>query len=67
VSAVDPNVSGLAVNINLHETMIVTGFRQAAGLAAILIFLCVAFELRSCGTRCWRWSRRRSAGCGCSG
>jgi hypothetical protein len=47
VSAVDPNVSGLAVNINLHETMIVTGFRRAAGLAAILIFLCVAFELRS--------------------
>jgi len=47
VSAVDPNVSGLAVNINLHETMIKTGFRQAAGLAAILIFLCVAFELRS--------------------
>lgn len=47
VAAVDPNVSGLAVNINLHETMIKTGFRQAAGLAAILIFVIVAFELRS--------------------
>ena len=47
VSAVDPNVSGLAVNINLHETMIITGFRQAAALAAILIFLVVAFELRN--------------------
>lgn len=47
VSAVDPNVSGLAVNINLHETMIINGFRQAAALAALLIFVCVAIELRS--------------------
>jgi predicted RND superfamily exporter protein len=47
VASVDPNVSGLAVNINLHETMILTGFRRAAALAAVLIFLLVAFELRS--------------------
>ncbi|MBL9100986.1 MAG: MMPL family transporter [Myxococcales bacterium] len=47
VSAVDPEVSGLAVNINLHETMIITGFRRAAALAAILIFLLVTVELRS--------------------
>jgi hypothetical protein len=66
-AAVDPNVSGLAVNINLHETMIITGFRQAAGLAAVLIFLIVAFSCAGCGTRRSPWSRRRSAGCGCSG
>lgn len=47
VSAVDPEVSGLAVNINLHETMIITGFRRAAALAALLIFLIVTIELRS--------------------
>jgi hypothetical protein len=27
----------------------------------------VVVQLRSCGTRRWPWSRRRSAGCGCSG
>lgn len=47
VSAVDPEISGLAVNINLHETMIITGFRKAAALAAILIFFIVVIELRS--------------------
>lgn len=46
VAAVDPDVSGLAININLHETMIVTGFRQAAGLSAVLIFLIVVVQLR---------------------
>jgi len=47
VAAVDPDVSGLAVNINLHETMIITGFRRAAGLTAVLIFLIVLAQLRS--------------------
>lgn len=47
VAAVDPDVSGLAVNINLHETMIITGFRRAAGVTAVLIFLIVIVQLRS--------------------
>ncbi len=47
LAAVDPDVSGLAVNINIHETMIITGFRRAAGLTAVLIFLIVLAQLRS--------------------
>ena len=47
VAGVDPDVSGLAVNINLHETMIITGFRRAAALAAVLIFIVIAIQLRS--------------------
>ncbi len=47
VAKVEPDVSGLAVNINLHETMIITGFRQAAGLAAVLMFFIVLGQLRS--------------------
>ena len=47
VASVDPEVSGLAVNINLHENMIITGFRRAAGLAAVLIFIVIAIQLRS--------------------
>lgn len=47
VAAIDPDVSGLAVNINIHETMIITGFRRAAGLTAVLIFLIVLAQLRS--------------------
>jgi predicted RND superfamily exporter protein len=46
VAAIDPDASGLAININVHETMIVTGFRQAAGLSAVLIFLVVMLQLR---------------------
>lgn len=46
VRAIDPDVSGLAVNINLHETMIITGFRRAAALSAVLIFLVVVVQLR---------------------
>ncbi len=47
VTTVAPDVSGLAINANLHATMIITGFRQAAALAAILIFFVVAIDLRS--------------------
>ena len=47
VAGVDPDVSGLAVNINLHETMIITGFRRAAALAAVLIFIVIVIQLRS--------------------
>lgn len=46
VAAIAPDVSGLAVNINLHETMIITGFRKAAALSAVLIFLVVMVQLR---------------------
>jgi predicted RND superfamily exporter protein len=47
VKAIEPDVSGLAVNINLHETMIITGFRKAAGLSGLLIFVIVLVQLRS--------------------
>jgi predicted RND superfamily exporter protein len=47
VAMVDPDVSGLAVNIDIHETMIIVGFRRAAGLTAVLIFLIVLAQLRS--------------------
>jgi len=47
VAGIDPDVSGLAVNINLHETMIITGFRRAAALAAVLIFIVIVIQLRS--------------------
>ncbi len=47
VAAIDPDVSGLAVNINLHENMIITGFRRAAALAAVLIFIVIGIQLRS--------------------
>lgn len=47
VAGVDPDVSGLAVNINVHETMIITGFRRAAALAAVLIFIVIVVQLRS--------------------
>lgn len=47
VEEVAPEVNGLAVNINVHETMIVTGFRRAAAVAAVLILLIIVIELRS--------------------
>lgn len=47
VAQVAPDVSGMAVNIDLHSTMIVTGFRRSALLAALLILLVVTLDLRS--------------------
>jgi predicted RND superfamily exporter protein len=47
VAAIAPDVSGMAVNIDLHSTMIVTGFRRAALLAGLLILIVVCLDLRS--------------------
>lgn len=47
VSAVSPEVSGLAINIDAHATMIMTGFRRAAMWAALLILIAVSLDLRS--------------------
>lgn len=47
VAAVAPDVSGTAVNIDLHATMIVTGFRRAALLAGLLILIVVCLDLKS--------------------
>lgn len=47
VSTIDPDVSGLAVNIEVHSTMILVGFRRAALWAALLILVVVTLDLRS--------------------
>lgn len=47
VTSVAPDVSGLAVNIEVHSSMIVTGFRRAALWAALLILVVVTLDLRS--------------------
>lgn len=47
VKAVAPDVSGLAINIDIHSSMIVTGFRRAAMWAALLILAAVCLDLRS--------------------
>lgn len=47
VATVAPDVSGLAINIDIHSTMIVNGFRRAAMMAALLILIAVSVELRS--------------------
>lgn len=46
LEAIDPEVSGLAINSHLHEVMIVSGFRRAAGLAAGLILLLLIIDFR---------------------
>lgn len=47
VESVAPDASGLAINIELHSSMIVAGFRRAALLAALLILVVVTLDLRS--------------------
>ncbi|WP_272000665.1 MMPL family transporter [Nannocystis radixulma] len=47
VMGVAPDASGLAINIELHSSMIVAGFRRAALWAALLILVVVTLELRS--------------------
>lgn len=47
VSAIAPDVSGLAVNIDIHASMIMVGFRRAAIWAGLLILVVVVIELRS--------------------
>ncbi|MCA9658555.1 MAG: MMPL family transporter [Myxococcales bacterium] len=46
VEAVDPEASGLAINTHLHELMIISGFRRAAGIAAGLILLLLIIDFR---------------------
>src|SRR5690606_37977414 len=47
VAEISPDVSGLAVNIDVHGSMIVAGFRRAALWAALLILVVVTLDLRS--------------------
>jgi len=47
VTTVAPDASGLAINIELHSSMIVAGFRRAALWAALLILVVVTLDLRS--------------------
>ncbi|WAS92486.1 MMPL family transporter [Nannocystis punicea] len=47
VTSVSPDASGLAINIELHSSMIVAGFRRAALWAALLILVVVTLDLRS--------------------
>lgn len=47
VAKIAPDVSGLAINIDIHSTMIVKDFRRAAMLAALLILAAVSIDLRS--------------------
>lgn len=47
VATVAPDASGLAINIELHSSMIVAGFRRAALWAALLILVVVTLDVRS--------------------
>ena len=47
VSALAPEVSGLAVNVDIHASMIMVDFRRSAIWAALLILIAVSVELRS--------------------
>lgn len=47
VTSISPDASGLAINIELHSSMIVAGFRRAALWAALLILVVVTLDLRS--------------------
>ncbi len=49
MQALDEDAAGLGLNRYVHEEMIVGGFRRAAGLAAVLIFLALLADFRSVG------------------
>jgi hypothetical protein len=47
VESVDPGASGLAMNHHQHSTMIIEGFRRAALIAAVLIYVVLVLDFRS--------------------
>ncbi|RMG97276.1 MAG: hypothetical protein D6705_08990 [Deltaproteobacteria bacterium] len=47
MEALDEDAAGLGLNRYVHEKMIVEGFRRAAGIAAILIFVTLLVDFRS--------------------
>lgn len=46
MESVDPEVTGQAIYTHIHVNMIVTGFRRAAGLAAVLILVLLVIDFR---------------------
>jgi predicted RND superfamily exporter protein len=47
IETVDANASGTAINLHEHSRMVLAGFRNAAMIAAVLIFLILLLDFRS--------------------